>query len=186
MKVGVLALQGCVQQHLYHLHNLGVEPTRVRNEKELIDCERLILPGGESSTILALLHRTNLFEPLKLYCKKNPCWGICAGSILLAQEVINPIQDSLNALPIRAQRNFYGSQKDSFKAHIKFAEECALNEMQVDFIRAPKLEVLSDQVKVLSLHSNQQVMLKYRNILATSFHSELGEDSSLHKYFISL
>ena len=183
MKAGVLALQGCVDQHLEHLQKCSVEAIKIRRPEELKLIDRLILPGGESSTMLTLLKRTAMWEDLKLFCKNNPCWGVCAGSILLAEEVKNPDQDSLKTLPIRAHRNFYGSQLDSFKTEIELKQ---IGKMPVDFIRAPKLESLSNDCEVLATYNGSDVAIKYKDKLVTSFHAELGADSGLHKLFLSL
>jgi pyridoxal 5'-phosphate synthase pdxT subunit len=185
MRVGVLALQGCVDPHLTILRNLGVDNVAVRTPEVLQSCERLILPGGESSTMLKLLQRDNLFHELQAFTRTKPVWGICAGAILLAQEVVNPIQPSLCALPIRAHRNFYGSQLDSFQTQIaiKLPETRSIS---VDFIRAPHLEVLDRSVQVLGECDGRAVLLRYKNVLVSAFHTELGTDPFLHQYLLSL
>lgn len=189
MKVGVLALQGCVDQHIQHLRTCSVDAIKVRTKAELDQVDRLILPGGESSSMLTLLKRTGLWTDLASFVQQKPCWGICAGAILLAQEVLNPDQDSLAALPIRAYRNHYGSQIDSFKCKINFCADSKISSpekpLEVDFIRAPKLECLSNSCKILATNQGLAVAIQFKDILATSFHSELTADSRLHQFFIS-
>jgi 5'-phosphate synthase pdxT subunit len=184
MTVGVLALQGCVDQHIEHLKQCSVNSRRVRSPEDLEGLDRIILPGGESSTMLLLLKRSGLWESLKNFVKLKPAWGVCAGAILLAQEVEHPSQESLAALPIRAYRNFYGSQLDSFSAMVKIKP--LKKELAVDFIRAPKLENIGAECEVLATYNNLPVLMKKNRAMVSSFHSELGADSSLHKYFISL
>ena len=204
MKIGLLALQGCVEPHCVILRQLGCTVHKVRLPEDLDGIDGLILPGGESTTMLSLIEKYGLFEPLVNFVRSRPTWGICAGAILLAQEVVNPCQKSLAALPIRAHRNYYGSQRESFSSTI----ECSLFSppLQVDFIRAPRLEALSDEVEVLGKysrtfitsygspqgsdmkdqHCTEAVLIRSNHVLACSFHTELSPDLRLHKYFIDM
>jgi pyridoxal 5'-phosphate synthase pdxT subunit len=116
--------------------------------------------------------------------KTHPLWGVCAGSILIASKVSRPEQRSFNLIDMHAIRNFYGSQLNSFKTPLKV--EKLGSDLSVDFIRAPKLEPLSDKVSVLALHNGAPVLLQQGKILASSFHVELGEDTKLHEYFAGL
>lgn len=183
--VGVLALQGCVAPHLAMIQSLGRKALAVRTEQELAQVERLIMPGGESTTMLKLLVSSGLWDKLAAFVKVRPVWGICAGSILLAKEVKNPKQDSLGAINIRAHRNFYGSQLDSFKSSIVF--EGIKSPIAVDFIRAPRLEPLSEDVQVLARDDNgTPVLMQQGHILVSAFHTELGTNPSLHRYFLDI
>ena len=184
--VGILALQGCVEPHTEHIKNIGAKPLYVRSEDELLESDCLIIPGGESSTMLNLLKRNELFAALKKYVIEKPTWGICAGSILLAKEVAAPAQDSLSALPIKATRNYYGSQLDSFKAEIDLSEISPKGALAVDFIRAPLLEPLNFEVQTLARYEGQGVLFRYKHILCSSFHAELGHDSRLHEFFLGM
>jgi 5'-phosphate synthase pdxT subunit len=183
MNVGVLALQGCIEPHCRMLESIGATPVKVRRPSELESIDRLIMPGGESTTMLRFLERQNMFSALRDFCRTHPVWGICAGSILLAKQVENPSQPSLELAPVRAVRNFYGSQLDSFKTTLPV--EPLGRAMEVDFIRAPLLEALTPEVQILARYESQQVLLRYQNILLSSFHVELGEDAGLHQYFLS-
>lgn len=184
MKVGVLAFQGCIEPHFEILRKLGVETIRVRSNSELSECKRLIMPGGESTTMLKLIHEADMFSALTKFAVSKPTWGICAGSILLAREVINPTQESLQAINIRAERNSYGSQLESFKAEVFF--EPLKSNLKVDFIRAPRLEPISESVRVLASHNGDPVCLQEENVMASSFHVELGEDFRLHEFFLGI
>jgi pyridoxal 5'-phosphate synthase pdxT subunit len=134
--------------------------------------------------MLKLLQRSGTFELLKTYCREHPVWGICAGSILLAQEVVNPEQPSLGAIPVRAHRNFYGSQRESFCTSL---EVPALGRaIPVDFIRAPHLEPMHPEVETLAMYEERHVIMKYDRALVSACHSELGTDPGLHEYFLSL
>ncbi len=182
--IGVLALQGCIAPHLKHLHALGYATREVKKPEHLVGLTRIVLPGGESTTMLKLLAQTELEAPLTEFVKTHPTWGICAGSILLAQKVSHPEQRSLNAIKIHAIRNFYGSQRESFSTTLEIAP--SQTSMVVDFIRAPKLEPLAPSVQVLSKHGGDSVLMQEGHVLVSSFHSELREDSSLHRYFCSI
>ena len=180
--IGILGLQGCIEPHIQHFESLGANCLSVRTPEELSKIDALLLPGGESTTMMKLLHVQRLYESLREFVLSRPSWGICAGSILLAQEVENPAQESLGVARIRAKRNAYGSQLDSFKAQV--AVQGLESQIQVDFIRAPQLFPLDSEVEVLAEHEGDSVVLRDRHLLCSSFHTELGSDSSLHRYFL--
>jgi len=184
MRVGVLALQGCVDPHLRHIAKLSAQGFKVRSAKELQKVDRIILPGGESTTMLKLLHTSGLFSELIKFAQTKPVWGICAGAILIAKAVANPSQESLDLINIRAERNYYGSQLDSFEAEIKIEPLSKI--IRAQFIRAPLLSALSDKVKVLATYNDSEVLFSEGRIMASAFHTELGEDSSLHQYFLGI
>ena len=182
--IGVLSLQGAITPHIHMLDTLGYQSLRVTSSEDLVRITRLIMPGGESTTMLKLLDKTALWEPLKNFCLTKPVWGTCAGAILLAEEVESPPQRSLGVAPIKAVRNAYGSQLDSFKTTLEV--KGLSNRLSVDFIRAPKLFPLNDSVEILSSIETQPVLLRYKNILVSSFHTELGEDTQLHSFFATM
>jgi 5'-phosphate synthase pdxT subunit len=181
---GVLSLQGCVDRHLEILAKIGAKTVKVRSEEDLKLVERIILPGGESSTMLKLLTTANLFDPLKEFLKTHPSWGVCAGAILLAKEVTNPAQKSLAVMNISAERNYYGSQRDSFKGIVNLTGKEA--SFEADFIRAPLLAALDDSVAILATHNGQAVWLQQGRSMVTSFHTELGSNTTLHEQFLKL
>jgi pyridoxal 5'-phosphate synthase pdxT subunit len=125
-----------------------------------------------------------MFDALEAFGKSHPVWGVCAGAIIIAKEVQNPTQRSLGLIDIRATRNFYGSQLDSFSAKVRITPLGI--DTAVDFIRAPLLAPLSPAVEVLASHDGHAVLLKQGNIMASSFHIELGRETALHRYFLGL
>ena len=182
--VGVLALQGCIDPHLTILNKLNIPTVKVRTVEDLSRVDRIILPGGESTTMLKLLGRTGLEGALIDFARTHPVWGICAGSILLATKVSNPSQRSFGLIDIHAIRNYYGSQRESFKTSLSIP--LIGNEINVDFIRAPKLEPLRDDVEVLAQYGEDAVLLRAKNIMVSSFHVELSDETRLHQYFAEL
>lgn len=184
MTIGVLALQGCIEPHLKMIQKIGLSARQVKCVEDLGEIDRLIMPGGESTTMLKLLARTGLDQGIIEFAKHHPIWGVCAGAILIAREVIHPSQKSLGLIDIQAVRNYYGPQTESFRAQVHFSEPEMCT--GVDFIRAPLLKPISAQVKVLASLNDQAVLLRQGNILASSFHIELGEDDRLHRYFADL
>ena len=183
-KIGVLALQGCIEPHIQHLHQLGVSTVEVRRKVDLEGIDGLILPGGESTTMLRLLQREEFFTSLCDFVSRVPTLGICAGAILLAKEVAHPQQASLEAINIRAERNAYGSQRESFQTEVVI--EGIAKPVLVDFIRAPKLVPLSESVSVLSRHGDEVVLVRERHILCSAFHTELTENSVLHEMLLEV
>lgn len=180
MVIGILALQGAVTPHFRHVSALGAVPVQVRAAKDLENIDALILPGGESSTMLRLLDYQNLRAPLAEFLKTKPAWGICAGAILLARDVQNPAQFSFAALDIAVRRNAYGSQLDSFHADI--------TGYPVAFIRAPKIVKTAENVQVLASHDGAPVWVQQGNIVATTFHPELSDHapSPMHRHFFDV
>ena len=180
--VGILALQGCIDPHIAQFARLGISCVKVRTPAELAQVERLVLPGGESTTMLKLIDLHDLWQPLTAFVAQHPVWGICAGAILLAAHVEHPTQRSLGAIAVTAERNAYGSQRESFSCPIFVSP---LNrEISVQFIRAPRLRADSKEVEILATHDGDAVLLRRKNAMVSSFHAELGEDPSLHEYFM--
>lgn len=186
-RVGILALQGCVTPHCDKISSLGADPVRIVSADQLHEIDAIILPGGESTTMLKFLSQGDFFTKLQEFCRTHPTWGVCAGSILLAQEVKNPAQTSLKLLPIRAWRNYYGSQRESFELELEFLPLRA--KIPAQFIRAPLLEPIPSDPRVTDLEvlcrfHDVPVCLRYKNIIVSSFHTELGLSSLLHRYFL--
>jgi 5'-phosphate synthase pdxT subunit len=178
--IGVLALQGAVQPHKAHIEAAGGE---FRAIKTLAQCEVVdgfILPGGESTTMLTLIERFELWDGLMEQFSNKPVWGICAGSILLAEKVTNPTQKSFGLLPITVQRNGYGRQIDSHYA--------AIDGYNVAFIRAPVITEVANDVELLAAHDGSPVWVKKGNRMVSTFHPELTTDtpSPMHKMFVEM
>lgn len=182
--VGVLALQGCIEPHASRLRELNCNVTYVRDVSDFEKIDRLIIPGGESTSMLRLIDRNQIEQALIDFGSSKPIWGVCAGAILIATEVIHPSQRSFGFMQIRAERNHYGSQIDSFSTEIDIP---ALGfSPSVDFIRAPKLEALNSSVEILSSYNSEAILLRQGRHLASSFHIELRNDNRLHQYFLTI
>ncbi len=185
MKIGILALQGAVEPHELKLKQLGVEVCKVRRPEQLVGLSGIILPGGESSTMLHLLKLNQLWEPLSEFISQKPTWGICAGAILLAKHVSHPEQASFQAIDINVERNAYGRQNESFISEVLPTEDW-YNDKPVEgvFIRAPKILNVNSPAKTLLTFNNEPVMVEENNILASTFHPELTESNQIHQYFV--
>ncbi len=181
--VGVLALQGAYQKHVDSLARLDVATRLIRQPSELEDCDALILPGGESTSISLLLQTNGLFEPIRFFAKNHPVMGVCAGMILMASEVDDERVTPLALMPFKALRNFYGRQLHSFTDDIKLNFDD--NTFQAPFIRAPGITKLSSEITVLATHKDEVVMIGQDKHLALSFHPELTDDTRIHKYWLS-
>jgi pyridoxal 5'-phosphate synthase pdxT subunit len=179
-RVGVLALQGAVDPHKAHLEALGCEfvDVRTRAALEKADFQGLILPGGESSTMLRLLNVFEMKQALVDYSKTHPVWGVCAGSILMAKHVENPEQESFGFIDLDVRRNAYGRQLESFTCELAGMREAA-------FIRAPQFTRVGPGVKVLAEHGGEPVWVEEGLHMATSFHPELAWEtpSPVHQSF---
>lgn len=186
MKVGVLSLQGGVIEHINHLNRLNVEAIEVKKIDHLKKIDGIILPGGESTTIGKLLRDTNLLIPLKALIQSGlPTWGTCAGMILLAKEIENDTRRHLEVMDIKVKRNAFGSQIDSFKK-IDIVPEVSNNPIELVFIRAPYISKAGKDVHIIHKIENKIVAARQNNILVTSFHPELTDDLSFHRYFIKM
>jgi 5'-phosphate synthase pdxT subunit len=187
--VGILALQGDFLEHEVLLHKLDVPTKQVRLPADLEQIDRLIIPGGESTTIGKLLVLYNLLDPIRERAIAGmPVWGTCAGAIVLAKHIQGGRtgQSALELMDMTAERNAFGRQIDSFETDLTIT---ALGEkpFHAVFIRAPLLLSPGKGVEVLArIGKDNVVALKQNRLLATSFHPELSDDPRLHKYFLSL
>lgn len=184
MKIGVLALQGDFYLHIKRLNELGVETAAVKKPQELADCQGLIMPGGESTTLVKLLKDIGLFEELPKFNEKWPIFGTCAGAILVSREVKNHPVEPLNLIDISIERNSYGRQIDSFIDKIEWKGGSQPQLVEGVFIRAPRFTHIGKSVRVLARHRDDVVMVENDNILAATFHPELTENPLIHQYFV--
>jgi len=193
MTIGVLALQGDFAEHLQVLYQLGVETREVRLPAHLENLAGLILPGGESTTIGKLASNFGLVEPLRHFADGHPVWGTCAGAIFLAKNIHNQ-KPFLGLMDITVQRNAFGRQVDSFEADLKIP---VLQEsdrpFRAIFIRAPIIERVCKNVDVLARLEDKEVpkngrivAARQQNLLVSSFHPELTQDTRFHQYFLSM
>jgi 5'-phosphate synthase pdxT subunit len=181
-RIGVLAIQGDYAAHAEALASVGAEPVEVRKTEELANVDGLILPGGESTTMLRFLEKHQFFDALKDYCNVHPVFGTCAGAILLAREVRHPAQRSLGVLDAVVERNAYGRQIDST---ILLAEtSLGGSPLEMVFIRAPRITEVGPDVEVLAEREGSPALVKQGNILAATFHPELSSDRRVHKAFV--
>jgi 5'-phosphate synthase pdxT subunit len=184
MKVGVLALQGDFCEHVRVLDAVGAVPVEVRTPTDLADVDRLVIPGGESTTIGKLARAYDLVEPIRQRALAGmPILGTCAGMIVLADRVIDG-EPLLSLMDVTVRRNAYGRQVDSFEADVDV--EGIDHPVRGVFIRAPWIEEIGADVEVLSMHEDRPVVLRQGALLAASFHPELVRETALHAYFLSL
>jgi 5'-phosphate synthase pdxT subunit len=181
--VGILALQGDFEAHQRAVERAGARAIEVRTESELGECDGLIIPGGESSTMLKLLDQENLTGPLKLFAGRKPVYGSCAGAILLAREVTNPSQASLGLMDIQVERNAYGRQIDSSIARI--TPENGGGEMEAVFIRAPIIRKVGADATVLASYQGNPIWVEQGRHTVTTFHPELTTDLRVHRRFLA-
>ena len=184
MLVGILALQGDFLLHSKVLNKLDVTSVLVRKEEDFDNISALIIPGGESTVLSLLIKKFKLSNVIKNFSKNNCIYGTCAGAILLSKECDDKKIKTLNLINIKSFRNHYGRQINSFtkNINIKFLK----NKMKASFIRAPKLNCLSDDLDVLGTVDKNPVLIKKDNILVSSFHPELTANTDVHKYFINM
>lgn len=188
--VGVLALQGDYERHVHALEAAGAHAiVEVRTAGELDQTDGLVVPGGESTTMLKLLHREKLFAPLQEYGQRKPVFGTCAGAILLAKQVFSPEQESLGFLDISIERNAYGRQLDSRVVQLGgddldpgVAEEGG--PVEAVFIRAPIIRGTGEGVRVLAQYQGNPVLVEQDRHLVATFHPELTQDARVHRYFL--
>ena len=191
--IGVLALQGDVREHLAALRSVGAEAVPVRRQSELEAVDGLVIPGGESTTIVKLAHSFELFEPLhKRIAEGMPTFGSCAGMILLADRILGGIagQDTFGGIDMTFRRNAFGRQVESFEEPVPI-EGIAGGPVTAVFIRAPWVEEVGPDAQVLARleagpAAGRIVGIRQQHLLATSFHPELTGDARVHGYFLEM
>lgn len=185
MKIGILALQGDFEAHARVLDRLGVAWAYIRRPEELAEVDALIVPGGESSTFLKFLEQRNFIEALRRLPEEGkPIFGTCAGAILLAKEVTHPPQPSLGLLDVTLERNAYGRQLAS--AVRRGRSLLTDKSMEMVFIRAPVIRRVGKHVRVLAECDEKPVSVEQGRCLLSTFHPELGSDTTLHEHFLRM
>ena len=189
MRIGVLALQGDVREHIQALSDCGVDALPVKSAEEIKSLDGLILPGGESTTIAKLARSFGLFDLIqKRIAEGLPVYGSCAGMILLANKIVGGAhdQETFGGMDLTVRRNAFGRQVDSFESNLEMAH---VGVVRAIFIRAPWVEIASDNVEILAEVSiegvKHPVAVRQGKLLATSFHPELTGDYRVHRYFVS-
>ena len=182
--IGVLAIQGDYAAHAAALAEAGARPVEVRKAEELDGLDGLVLPGGESTTMLKFLEKNGFFEALEKFCGAKPVFATCAGVILLAREVRNPAQRSLGALDAVVERNAYGRQIDS--AILTAETRLAGGPMEMVYIRAPRILETGAGVEVLAERDGSPTLVREGLKLAATFHPELSADRRVHRAFVEI
>jgi 5'-phosphate synthase pdxT subunit len=188
-KVGVLALQGDFAAHEKAFQRAGASTLLVREPNQLETIDGLVIPGGESTTMLKLLRYSDMIEPLRKFSREKPIFGTCAGAILLAKEVSNPSQECLEAMDISIERNAYGRQNESSIVHIEaepeFYSRTGTSKLEAVFIRAPVIRKVGPKATVLASYKGDPILVEQGLHLAATFHPELTTDSCVQKLFLS-
>lgn len=184
LAIGVLALQGAYDAHVKTLKALGAVPRLVRVPAELGGLDGLVMPGGESTTMLKFLDRNGFFDVLKDFVHHTPTFGTCAGAILLANRVESPAQRSLQALDITVERNAYGRQIDS----TILRSDTALpgGPLEMVFIRAPRITATGPSVETLATRHGDPTLVRSGHLMAATFHPELSDDHRVHQAFLDI
>jgi pyridoxal 5'-phosphate synthase pdxT subunit len=182
--IGILALQGDFAAHAAALERLGATPRLVRSHEDLVDLAGLILPGGESTTMLRLLEREGLEGAVQHFATTRPTFGTCAGLILLARGVSDPVQRSFGLLDVDVARNAYGRQLESFVGDV--AIELGGGPIAGVFIRAPRIRRVGPGVEILGrlAAGGEPVLVRAGHLLGATFHPELTDDPRVHQYFL--
>jgi 5'-phosphate synthase pdxT subunit len=187
-RVGVLALQGDFDAHAKAAKRAGAAAVEVRSAADLQDLDGLIIPGGESTTMLKLLNQEKLMEPLREFGRQRPIFGTCAGAILLANEVTSPAQESLGLIDIGVERNAYGRQIDSRVSTVtpepEFQSRTSPGDMEAVFIRAPIIRRVGKDARVLARYQGDPVLVEEGRHMVATFHPELSKDSRVHELFL--
>lgn len=174
----MLALQGDFEAHRNALERAGADAVEVRTAEELARVQGLVIPGGESTTMLKLLDVTGMLEPLREFGKTKPIFGTCAGAILIAKKVTNPLQASLGLMDIEVERNAYGRQLDSRVVRLE------PDGVEAVFIRAPIIRNVGSDAKVRMSYNGDPVWVEQGRHMVTTFHPELGLDDRIHRTFL--
>lgn len=185
VKIGVLALQGAVREHIKSIEASGAEAVVVKRAEDLTNIDGLILPGGESTTMRRLLDVYGMMDPLREFAKAgHPMFGTCAGLILLANSLVGYDQPHLGVMGVQVERNSFGRQVDSFEA--KLLIENVADDYPAVFIRAPHITEVGPSTVILSQHEGRIVMAQEGQFLGCSFHPELTDDHRVTAYFVHM
>lgn len=185
MKIGVLALQGAVREHIHLLERVGATGVAIKHARQLDEVNGLIIPGGESTTMRKMIDAYCLMESLRCFhAEGKPIFGTCAGLILIAKELEGQSETHLGVLDVCVKRNAFGRQRDSFEASLEI-QGIGSGFMGI-FIRAPYISRVGEGVTVLAEYDQNVVAVQQATLLGASFHPELADDSRFHAHFISM
>lgn len=185
MKIGVLALQGAVAEHIRMIEQAGAEGLMVKRIEQLSDIDGLIIPGGESTTIGKLMRTYGFIESIREFSnQKKPIFGTCAGLIIVANDIAGQEEPHLKLMDMKVQRNAFGRQRESFEVDLPIAG--VNSSVRAVFIRAPLILEVGPEVEVLCTYHDQIVAARQGHVLAASFHPELTNDHRMHAYFLDI
>lgn len=185
MRIGVLALQGAVTEHIVSIEKTGAEGLPIKRVEQLEEVDGLIIPGGESTTIGKLMRKYGFIEAIRDFSGQGkPIFGTCAGMIVLAKRITGGEDSHLGLMDITVARNAFGRQRESFECDLDVK---GISEpVRAVFIRAPLISEVGPEVDVLTVYNNEIVTARQDNLLVSSFHPELTEDYRLHQYFADM
>jgi 5'-phosphate synthase pdxT subunit len=187
MRIGVLALQGDFALHVRALGRCGVQAVEVRKPEQLAEVDGLVIPGGESTTLLKLMEAWSFVPALeKFHAAGHPIFGTCAGLILMARGVENPRQCSLGFIDVDVERNAYGRQRESFEARGTAVLDGVPASIEMMFIRAPRIRRVGEGVEVLARQGDDPVLARQGGVLVATFHPEVTGDEAVHRYFCAM
>ena len=185
VKVGVLALQGAVREHVRAIEACGAQAVVIKHKEEVAEIDGLILPGGESTTMRRLIDKYDFMDALKEFAHQGkPIFGTCAGLILLAKKIVGYDEPHIGVMDITVERNSFGRQRESFEADL--AINGVADNFPAVFIRAPHIVEVGPDVEILAKHEGRIVAARDGQYLGCSFHPELTEDNRLTEYFIAM
>lgn len=184
-EIGILALQGDFEKHAQAVNKLGHTAHLVKDSTTLKKCDRLIVPGGESTTFLKLIERLELRQDLLNFGRNKPVFGTCAGLIILSAKVVNSSLEPLNLIDLVVERNAYGRQIDSFIDNVDLNLDGQNKTFEAVFIRAPKILECAGSTVPKAYHDKDIVMAANQNILVATFHPELTDDLRIHDFFLN-
>lgn len=185
MRVGVLALQGAVAEHIKLLEMAGAVGVAVKRTEQLDELDGLIIPGGESTTIGKLMRTYGFIDGIRAFsAQQKPIFGTCAGLIVIAKEITGQADAHLGLMDMRVARNAFGRQRESFETSLTVTG--VADDVRAVFIRAPLIESVGLNVQVLSTYKDQIVAAREEHLLAASFHPELTDDFRIHAYFLDM
>jgi pyridoxal 5'-phosphate synthase pdxT subunit len=185
--IGVLALQGAFAKHIERLKELKVKAVEVRVPSDLLLCDALIIPGGESTVMMKQIRFIKMEKPLAEFALTKPLFGTCAGLILMSKEIIGDKMVPFNLVDVAVERNAFGRQADSFRTDLQVVLKPGhTKQVPALFIRAPRIRSVGEEVKVLAEFEGEAVLIQQGRHLACTFHPELTDDTTIHAHFLKL
>ena len=187
MKIGILAIQGDFNLQKEALNKLHIDSVYVKTTKDLMNCNAMIIPGGESTTISLLIDKLKLRKSILDFSKDHSLFGICAGSILMSSSSIDTKVNNLSIINVETQRNSWGSQINSFSDYVNLKGDLLSSKLFLGtFIRAPKFRNISSENSILGWFNKEAVLIRNKKHLVSSFHPEIGKDLRIFEYFIKM